>query len=290
MFRSSLWFALVAVVVGGLLSLSAEAVAGQPACSNAACTPTPATSATATPATAMSLQQTRDAVAAVAQQVGEVTRDTSLAQDARVQQINDLALQFNRLVSQLQQLDCGQSCPPAPATPATPTSALTSPPLAIATPRSAQQTRDLIVALGQQVGQVALDASLAQDAKVRQISALAVQVNQLEDQLQRSDCGTACPQPNTGAPDPATSAPPASIAQSPANASTPAPAVPPAALATPGVGQDATRSEIAAVAQKVGQVMQDGTLSQDAKAQQINVLATQFNQLVSQLEPQPQAP
>jgi len=50
------------------------------------------------------------------------------------------------------------------------------------------------------------------------------------------------------------------------------------------------RDAIAAVAQKVGQVMQDGTLSQDAKAQQINALATQFNQLVSQLQQQPHTP
>jgi len=36
--------------------------------------------------------------------------------------------------------------------------------------------------------------------------------------------------------------------------------------------------------------MQDGTLSPDAGAQQINALATQSNQLVSQLQQQPQTP
>jgi HAMP domain-containing protein len=267
MFRSSLWFMLVSVVVGGgLLSLSTEAVAGQPA------TPT-------------SLQETRDAVGAVAQQMGQVTRDTSLTQDAKVQQINELAVQFNRLVSQLQQLDCGQACPPAPAT----TPPATMPPATLAAPPSANQTKDQIVALGQQVGQVSLDSALSQDAKVQQINALAIEVNKLQSQLQRSDCGTACAQSNTGAANPSTAAPPASIAQSPANVSTPAPAVPPAALASPVSGEQA-RADIAAVAQKVGEVMQDGTLSPDARAQQINVLATQFNQLVSQLQQQPGAP
>ena len=41
---------------------------------------------------------------AVAQQVSQVTQDTTLSVDAKSQQINALATQFNQLVSQLAQM------------------------------------------------------------------------------------------------------------------------------------------------------------------------------------------
>ena len=162
--------------------------------------------------TAASSSPATDAIANVAQTVGQIARDPSMAVETKAQQITALATQFNLLVAQWQQHQAalGLAAPPGIVTPQPSTSTCGMPcsgttgtapgvtgvgALMTPTPRveafpatggasTADQLRAQLAAVTQQMSQVSLDTTLTNDARVQQLNALSAQFNQLMTQLQ----------------------------------------------------------------------------------------------------------
>jgi HAMP domain-containing protein len=159
-----------------------------------------------------------------------------------------------------------------------------------ATSATSQQTSDQIAVVAQQVAQVTQDPSLPVDAKAHQITLLASQFNQLVDQWQMQSVATGTQGVPSATATPALSpalqptppavtnpVPPAAVQPTPPVVTNPA--APPAA-STP----DQLRTQISGVAQQMAQVSQDASIPVDLKTAQLNNLASQFNQLMLQLQ------
>jgi hypothetical protein len=190
----------------------------------------------------------------------------------------------------------GQSTP-------TPLSTGTPMPAAIVTqnalpppaPGPGQPGVEQIGRVAESVGHVARDTSLGTDAKAQQIMALATQFNQLvAEWQQRSASGQSAVAgvqvTQTVSPVPGAFVTPAPIVPGAAVPITNALVTPtplPATGALPltnATGADQLRAQIAVVAQAMNAVSLDASLSPEARVQQLNSLATQFKQLVLQLQ------
>jgi hypothetical protein len=139
-----------------------------------------------TPATTLPSQASADQIASVAGQVAQVAIDPSISVEAKTQQINSLAAQFNQLVLvwQQQTLVTPASGSPVP----TPAPALAT---AVGTPGApdssrAAQLRTQIAAVTQLMGAISQDTTLSADAKSAQLQDLARQFDQLMQQLQQA--------------------------------------------------------------------------------------------------------
>jgi HAMP domain-containing protein len=143
-------------------------------------------------------------IATLSQQVAQTVHDPTLSTDAKVQQVNVLAQQFNQLVAQWQQqaalttaaaAPVGMQPPTVAGVQATPmpfgmpqTQPPSVPPTTAPPPTggtAADQLRAQIGVVTQQMAQVSQDPSLTPEARTTQLKALGKQFNQLMQQLQQ---------------------------------------------------------------------------------------------------------
>ena len=151
-------------------------------------TPTSIVPLTSSPGTAAPAQSVAQ-IATIAQQVAQTVHDPSLSTDAKVQQVNALATQFNQLVAQWQQQTSLITVPPPPVAGVQATPVPVGMPQTTAPPQTggtaADQLRAQIGVVTQQMAQVTQDPSLTPEARTAQLKALGTQFDQLMQQLQQ---------------------------------------------------------------------------------------------------------